>query len=139
MRKMKFLWLMTLVMALLLSGCGSSSFTFTTFGEDTTIEVKDAEDGKTSESTYFTIGKNRVAIVESSLDKGELKIDFTEVTVRKETEDDIEEVIPGEVVTSVTVGVGEKKEVPIERGDYILQVTTIGQTNGKVKVDVEKK
>ena len=138
MKKFSIVLSVVLLLAMLLAACGTSTFTTTSLGEDTKIEVKDAEDGAASESLYVSIGKNRIITVESALDKGELQIDFTEAIIFKD-EDDSEDVVLGDIIETVTVGPEDKEELELPAGDYIYQVTAIGATNGTVTVDVEKK
>ena len=121
---------------MLLSGCSGFSYTFSGWGNKTTIDVSNAEDGKFGESSVISAGSGSVAVVESALDKGQLQIDFAEATVFNFS-DEPEEVVVGDVVKSVTVGPGSREELPLEAGDYVLQVTAIGTANGKVTATVE--
>lgn len=127
-----------LVAAMVLAGCGGFPMSVTIVGNNTTIELKDAEDGHYGETGVISVGKNRVVVIDSSLNKGEIRIDFAEATIYSHT-DEPDDVIVGSVVTSVTVGPGYKEEMELERGDYVMQITTIGNTDGTVKVNVEKK
>ena len=139
MKKLAVIGLLALTMALLLVGCEGSTFSFTGSGTKVNIEVNNAPDGATGESYNFSvgIGNGRVAVIDSSLDKGQLQIDFTEVTIFRQ-EDRPDDVYVGDVVESATVGAGEQKSVPLAPGDYIMQVTAIGETNGKIAVSIEK-
>ena len=138
MKKLSIVLSVVLILAMLLAACGTSTFTTSSVGEDTKIEVTDADDGATSESLYVTIGKNRIATIESALDKGQLQIDITEAIVFK-NEDDSEDVMLGDIYATVTVGPDDKEEIELPQGDYIYQLTAIGTTNGTVTIDVEKK
>ena len=138
MKKLSAVLSIVLLFAVLLAACGTSTFTTTSLGEDTKIEVTDADDGATSESLYVSIGKNRIATIESALDKGQLQIDITEAIVFK-NEDDSEDVMLGDIYATVTVGPDDKEEIELPQGDYIYQLTAIGTTNGTVTIDVEKK
>ena len=138
MKKLSAVLSIVLLFAVLLAACGTSTFTITSLGEDTKIEVTDADDGATSESLYVSIGKNRIATIESALDKGQLQIDITEAIVFK-NEDDSEDVMLGDIYATVTVGPDDKEEIELPQGDYIYQLTAIGTTNGTVTIDVEKK
>ena len=137
MKKTVILFVLTLVLAVLLAGCGAFSLSFTTLGGNTTIEVNDVEDGTAGESNWFSVSKGKTVVIESSLEKGKLKIDFAEATVFHHA-DEPEDVIVGDVAASVTVGAGEREELSVEPGDYVLQVTAVGKTNGKVAVRLEK-
>ena len=138
MKKFSIVLSVVLLLAMLLAACGTSTFTTTSLGEDTKIEVENADDGATSESLYVSIGKNRIATIESALDKGQLQIDITEAIVFK-NEDDSEDVMLGDIYATVTVGPDDKEEIELPQGDYIYQLTAIGTTNGTVTIDVEKK
>ena len=138
MKKFSIVLSVVLLLAMLLAACGTSTFTTSSVGEDTKIEVTDADDGATSESLYVSIGKNRIATIESALDKGQLQIDITEAIVFK-NEDDSEDVMLGDIYATVTVGPDDKEEIELPQGDYIYQLTAIGTTNGTVTIDVEKK
>ena len=137
MKKTYIALIMALVLCALLAGCDAATYTFTGVGNKTTIEVNNAEDGAFAESQWFSVGKGRTAVVESALDKGELKIDFAEATIFAH-EDGPEDVIVGDVIASVTVGPGDRAEFPLDKGDYVLQVTAVGTANGKVVVDIQK-
>ena len=138
MKKLSIVLSVVLILAMLLAACGTSTFTTSSVGEATKIEVTDADDGATSESLYVSIGKNRIATIESALDKGQLQIDITEAIVFK-NEDDSEDVMLGDIYATVTVGPDDKEEIELPQGDYIYQLTAIGTTNGTVTIDVEKK
>ena len=138
MKKLSIVLSVVLILAMLLAACGTSTFTTSSVGEDTKIEVTDADDGATSESLYVSIGKNRIVTIESALDKGQLQIDITEAIVFK-NEDDSEDVMLGDIYATVTVGPDDKEEIELPQGDYIYQLTAIGTTNGTVTIDVEKK
>lgn len=126
-----------LVLAMVLSGC-SNNFTFTSFMGKITIEIKDDEGGRTSESDYFTLDKGKVLNVESSLAEGQVQIDFVEAEVYLHEGDDPADVILGDTVDSITAGPGDSQTVSLDPGDYVIQLTTIGKTNGKILVTQEK-
>ena len=102
MKKFSIVLSIVLLLAMLLAACGTSTFTTTSLGEDTKIEVENADDGATSESLYVSIGKNRIATIESALDKGQLQIDITEAIVFK-NEDDSEDVMLGDIYATPSV------------------------------------
>ena len=137
MKKTSIALILMLALCALLAGCDAATYTFTGAGNKTTIEVNNAEDGAFAESQWFSVGKGRTAVVESTLDKGELKIDFAEATIYAH-EDGPEDVIVGDVIASVTAGAGDGAEFSLEPGEYVLQVTAVGTANGKVVVDIRK-
>ena len=138
MKKLGFICLITLALSIFLLGCDGVSFTFTSFGGNTKIEVNNASDGAEGESQPISVGKDRSIVVKSSLDKGRLQIDFVEAIVFPATEDETEEIILGDVASSVEVASGGEATVSLERGDYVLQVKAIGETSGTVTLSVEK-
>ena len=72
--------------------------------------------------------------MESALEKGRLKIEFARATIWRD--DDVEQTIVEDVVAGETVGPGDSREIALEQGDYVMQVTVIGSTSGKVTVDI---
>lgn len=125
-------------LVLLLNGCSGFSFEMTRVGDDTTIEAK-ADDGKYAETDYFTVGKNEEVIISSELNKGKLQIDFAEAFVFISTDSSPNEVTAGEVIKSVTVSGQDSVVVDLPEGDYLMQITAIGRTEGIVKINVAKK
>ena len=132
----KPLVLLLLLLSVLLTGCLGASVTITSAGNDSTIKVENAEDGKTAESGTFTVGKGETVSIVSSLDKGQLKIEFAEADVMRD-ENDLEQVRIGDVAAVETVGAGDSRTLSLEPGTYVMQLTVIGETNGKVTVDIK--
>ena len=122
---------------LLRAGC-SSTYSVSTTGRKSTIKVEKAEDGAGGESLEFSVGKDETAVVQSSLDKGQLKIDFVEVTIFKHDKEP-DEVIYGDVSQTITVGKGDKVDVSLNSGDYVMRFKSVGETNGTVVVELQKK
>ena len=137
MKTAKTAAILALVLTLLLAGCDGATVVFTGTPNKTTIQVNDAADGAYAESSPISVGKGRVAVVESALEKGELKIEFAEATIFRNN-NDTEEIIVGDVIAMAKVSSGDKATLPLEKGDYVLQVTTVGSTGGKVTVSIEK-
>ena len=117
---------------------GFEEYTEKPYGAATTIEIKDDEGGKDAESDSFSVGKGKVLVVESSLEEGQAQIDFVEATVFSNEDDVPDDVILGDTAASITVGPGDSQTVSLEKGDYVMRVSTIGRTNGKIKVTEEK-
>lgn len=126
-----------LAATVLTAGCDKFTFDITTTGTNSKIKINKAKDGDFAETNWFSIGRGRVAVIESSLDEGELQIDFAEVTISIH-EDSTDEVWVDHIATSVTVKPGEKREIALDPGDYILQLTAVGETNGTVTVNIQK-
>ena len=135
MKKMNIAIPMVLIVGLLLVGCAGATFTISSAGNKSTIEINNAEDSSTAESGSFSVGKGKTAYVESSLEKGQLKIDFAQAIVFREH--DTERTIVGDVVTSVTIGPEDSRELPLQQGDYVMILTAIGSTSGKVTVNIK--
>ena len=139
MRKSVLFFFSVLICSLLLCGCGKVfNYDITTVLDKTTIKVLDAGDNAYGESSPIEVGKNRVLQIESALEKGKLKIDFAEVTAvgSSDTSDDY---IVGDVVESITLSPQDKMELSLESGDYLLQMTTIGETKGTITIEIVKK
>lgn len=135
--------LTALLTALILAGCGgldlNFTFSFTNLMGKTTVEIKDAKDGETAQSEYVSVGKGRAAVIESALEKGRLQIDIAEAEVYTYPDDDTpDDIVVGDVVESITVGPGDTARVSLEKGDYVYLVTAIGETSGKVVIDIQK-
>ena len=127
--------LLLLLVSLLLTGCSGVSLSITSLGSKSTIEVNNAEDGKYMESGSFSVGKGKTVSIESSLEKGQLKIEFARATVFRDEE--TEQTIVEDVIASETVSPGDSRELSLEQGDYVMQITVIGSTNGKVVVNIK--
>ena len=139
MRRIKPLTALLLIFSMmLLTACSGGNFTMTGTGSKITIEVKDAEDGAYAESFDFSVGKDKYIAVASELDKGELQIEFAEVSIFTHDKEP-DELIVGDVIETITVGPGENSELELPKGNYIMLLTTVGETNGKLTVTIEKK
>lgn len=134
MRKARIAVIIVLTISVLLTGCGGTGFMIFSGGKNTTITANNAETGKTAEVGPISVGKGKTAVVESALDKGALRIDFAEATVFIQS-DAPDEVIVGDVIATVTVGVGYSGEFPLDKGEYVLQITAVDTANGKVTID----
>lgn len=134
-RKAKAIVLLFLLLSVFLSACSGITLSITSVGNKSTIEAKDAEDGKFLESSAFSVGKGKTVVVESALEKGQLKIEFARATVFRD--DEVEQTIVEDVVAGETMGPGDSREFPLEQGDYVIQVTVIGSTSGKVTVNIK--
>lgn len=139
MKKATSVWVLLLALALLLSGCGVHTFAITSVGDNTTIKLDGIEDGATNEGgRLFSVRNGSVILVDSALEKGALRVDFAEAIVIYDAEDESEDYGAGAVAASVTVGAGDRKEVALAKGDYVMQLTAVGETSGTVTVKLEK-
>ena len=134
----KLVSILLLAITMIFTGCSSFTFDITQTGSSTDVKINNAEDGKEAETNWFTVGKNRKAVIASSLDQGKVGIEFVEVEVftHMDAED---EAIPGDVIESVSIGMPGTIEVSIPAGDYIMRIKTIGSTSGSFTVRFEKK
>lgn len=138
MKRFRIAICILLLASLLLSACGGAVFSATSTGQKSTVKANDAKDGDFIELEYTSVGKNRMAVIETSLDKGQLLIEFVEVTVFAHV-DEPADVIQGDVAVSVTVEGDDSEQVDLPKGDYVIRITAVGNTNGEVKIDIEKK
>ena len=125
-----------LVMAMILTAC--KGFTISGTNSKLTIKMDGVKDEAFAESQDFSVGKDKAASVTSSLDKGKLKIDFVEVVITKDDKGN-EQTDYFDTKATVTVGPGETQKVEIPNGDYVMQLTAVGETNGTVVVEIVDK
>ena len=70
------------------------------------------------------------------MSKGKLKIEIAEaITVSAAGETD--EYVAGNIAQTIEVGPGENLEVSLDSGKYLLQLTTVGQSDGTVQISIE--
>ena len=137
MKRIRMISVMLLLVSFIFAGCGAFTFEMTRVGNDTTIEIVNAKDGKEAETDYFTVGKNEKAVIDASLEKGKLAIDFVEADVFTHV-DAADEIIPGDIVSSAAVEANDHVEVKLDAEDYIMCIKTMGETSGKVTVKIVK-
>ncbi|MCR5795862.1 MAG: hypothetical protein K6G61_11020 [Solobacterium sp.] len=137
MKIRRLLSILFIACTVLFAGCSSFTFDITQSGSSTEVRINNAEDGKEAETNWFSVGKNRKAVIASSLDQGKVEIEFVsaEVIAHMDAED---EVIPGDVVESVSIGTLGTIEVSIPAGNYIMRIRTVGKTSGSFTVKFEK-
>ena len=127
-----------MIISLLLTGCGKTDFDLTRIGDNTTIKVNNTTEGKSTDTDYFSVGRNEHVAIECSLDKGSLTMEFIEVTVFINLDGGPDDVIENKSVKTITVTGTDTTTVDLDRGDYIIRITAVGNTNGTVKVNVGK-
>jgi len=138
MRKIiKTIGLLSLVVAVLLTACGGFSYTMTSTNDKTTVKINNADDGDSIDSDSIIVDGDKVAIVDSALEKGQIQVELIEATVFPKEDSSEEDVIEGDVATAVTVGPGEQQELEAKAGEYILRFTAVGEASGKVEVRFE--
>ena len=134
MKKIKAILVMTLTI-LLLSGCGAVKFNITSSSKNANIKISDVEDGTYAEISTMTVSGGKTVHIDSSLNKGKLKIEFAEA-IEVSSADEEDEFVAGNIVETVEVGPGEKLDVSIDPGRYVVQLTTVGQTEGTVEINI---
>ena len=125
------------LIAALLYGCGGITFSITSAGNKTAVKINKAPDGKTAESGPITVGRNMAVTVDSSLDKGKVQIDFVQV-INIAKPEETADYVPTGVVITVTVSADDHKVINLDEGEYLLDYTAIGETNGTLNIDVVK-
>ena len=139
MKTARTLGLSVIISALLLAGCGLNYPVFSSRGTESsvTISAYKAEDGDFSEMNYIIVEEGDVVVVQSSLENGQLQIDFLEAEVL-DPRGDNEEVIAGELAYRVVADQENREELGMDNGYYVLKITAIGRTDGKVTILTQK-
>ncbi|MBQ6560378.1 MAG: hypothetical protein IJL85_06070 [Erysipelotrichaceae bacterium] len=135
MKRIRITMILLSLIALLLSGCGGAKFDITSSSKNAKIKINDVEDGTYAEISTMSVSKGKTVHVESSLNKGKLKIEFCEA-IDISTGDEPNEYVAGAIIETVEIGPGETLEVSLDSGEYLLQLTTIGQTEGTVQINI---
>ena len=124
------------LITLLLSGCGGAKMDITSSSKNAKIKVNDAEDGTYAEISTMSVSSGKTVHIESSLSKGKLRIEFCEA-IKVSPAGETEEYVAGAIIKTVEVGPDEKTDVAIDPARYVVQVTTVGQTEGTVQINIE--
>ena len=135
MKKIRIILILLILSAFLLSGCGAVKFDITSSSSKARISIKDVEDGTYAEISTMTVSGGKTVHIDSSLNKGKLKIEFAEA-IEVSSADEEDEFVAGNIVETVEVGPGENLEVTIDPGRYVVQLTTVGQTEGPVEINI---
>ena len=135
MRK-RSLFISAILLLIFLAGCGKAKYVITSSSAKTTIEVKNVEDGTYAETSAISISGKKTVYIESQLDHGELKIEFGEA-VNTASSDEPEDYTVVNIVETVNVTPGDKLEIHLDSAEYILQLTAVGNTDGKVIIEVK--
>lgn len=129
--------LVTVLLCTGLSGCGKVfHYEITSTPKRTTIKVMKASNDTYGESGIISIGKDKTVTVTSSLEKGELQIGFASAVDLSGADDTDDYEILG-LEATVNVKPGDTQELHLEKGDYVLQLTSIGDTDGTVTIDIK--
>lgn len=127
--------ILAILAVLLLSSCGAVKFDITSSSSKAKISIKDVEDGTYAEISTMSVSNGKTVHIESSLSKGKLKIEFCEA-ILVSSADETDEYVAGAIVKTVEVGPGENLDVTLDSGRYVLQLTTVGQTEGTVQINI---
>lgn len=129
--------LISVLLCVSLSGCGKVfHYDITSTPKKTTIKVMNASNDTYAESGIISIGKNKTITVTSSLGKGELQIGFASALDLSGADDTDDYEILG-LEAMVNVKPGDVEELHLEKGDYVLQLLAVGDTNGTVTIDIK--
>ena len=126
-----------MIITLLVTGCGKVSFEFTRIGDNTTIKAT-AADGKTADTEYFTVGKDEQVTIDASLEKGSLSLEFISVDVFIQSDNSPDDIIETGTVKTLKISGNDKATLDFDKGNYIIRITAVGDTEGTVKVTVGK-
>ncbi|MBR4446030.1 MAG: hypothetical protein IKS37_09095 [Solobacterium sp.] len=137
MKRTKMLFSLIILSLLFVSGCKGFKYVFTGGLDDYSIEVN-ASDGDYAESSDFTLLSDRNAVITGNLEEGKLQIEFAEATIIMTDPDTPEDVIVGNVIETVTVGGNEELTVRLPQNDYVMLVTAMGKTKGKIDIKFVK-
>ena len=136
MKKIRIALIFLSLIALLLSGCGGAKMDITSSSSKAKIKINDAEDGTYAEISIMSVSKGKTAHVESSLNKGKLKIEFAEA-IKISASGETDEFVAGNIAQTIEVGPGENLDLTLDPGKYVLQLTTVGQSDGTVQISIE--
>ncbi len=135
MKKIKFIYLVMMVLVLFTGGCTAGNYVFSGGMGKHKIEVH-ATDGAYGESYDFAVGRNQKVVLKPDLSEGELQIDFAPATVIMTDPDTPEDVIIGEVLETVKVSGKEEVSVVLPEDSYVMEITSIGASKGTVNIEI---
>ncbi|MBQ6333816.1 MAG: hypothetical protein IJI46_01935 [Erysipelotrichaceae bacterium] len=128
--------ILALLSVLLLSGCGGAKMDITSSSSKAKIKINDAEDGTYAEISTMSVNKNKTVHIESSLNKGKLKIEFAEA-IKTSGSGESDEYVGGAVLETAEVGPGDSLDLSLANGDYVVQLTCVGQSDGTVEINIQ--
>ena len=86
----------------------------------------------------ITKGDIGIVNVNADLSEGTMKLEFAEATVILDDPDTPEDVIIGNVITTLNLTGQDSSSFTLPEGDYAMLVTAQGKTKGTVKIEVVK-
>ena len=141
MKRKTMILLLVMACITILCGCGGGNFKFdiSTVGDKTTVKINKAADGDVCETaSSIVVGLNQKAVITSELKSGELKLEIVEAfTIVNDTGPD--DLHTGDVVATVTLKADTKTEVNLADGEYVLWITSVGETSGTATINIEKR
>ena len=129
---------LVLTMAFMLLSCSGGNYSFTQSGDKLTISAN-ATDGAEQEYEAIEVGKDCTVNITSTLEKGELEIDFVEAVNTKTDEDEDDDYVLFDSAAEVTVGPDSTQSLELAEGVYVLEIEAKGETKGDVVITVDKK
>lgn len=135
MKKIRNALILAVLSVLLLSSCGAVGVDITSSSSNAKIKINDVEDGTYAEISTMSVSSGKTVHIESSLNKGKLKIEFCEA-IKVSAAGDSDEYVAGNIVKTVEIGPGENLDVSLDSGRYVLQLTTVGKTDGTVQINI---
>ena len=127
--------ILAVLSVLLLSSCGAVGVDITSSSSNAKIKISDVEDGTYAEISMMSVSGGKTVHIESSLSKGKLKIEFCEA-IKVSAAGDSDEYVAGNIAKTVEIGPEEKLDVSLDSGRYVLQLTTVGKTDGTVQINI---
>ena len=126
-----------LSMIMLLGACGKSEFGLVSNNDTSmTVNAKNAAKGDSFMSGSIEVGDNEKIVIESNLEKGEVKIELYSVT----DDGDINHLptISDEPVIMADLKVNDSFAGEVEAGTYMLKATCIEKATGTIQVLSQK-
>ena len=136
MKRIKLVLILAMLSVFLLSACGSVGININSSSSKAKIQINDVEDGSYAEISTMSVSGGKTVHIESSLNKGKLKIEFCEA-IKVSAAGDSDEYVAGNIAKTVEVGPGENLDVTLDPGKYVLQLTTVGQSDGAVEINIK--
>lgn len=136
MKRIKNALILAILSVFLFSGCGAAGIDITASSSNAKIKINGVEDGTYAEISTMSVSGEKATHIESSLNKGKLKIEFCEA-IEVSAAGESEDYVAGNIAKTVEIGPGEKIDVSLDPGRYVLQLTTVGQTDGTVQISIK--
>ena len=133
MKKIRYAIILVILSVVLLSSCGAIGFDITHTSSKAEIKINNVEDGDFAEISTMSVSNGKTVNIESSLNKGKLKIEFCEA-IKVSGSDESDEYVAGDILKTIEINPGDNVDVSLDANRYVLQLTAIGQTDGTVQI-----